>query len=187
MGLLSNHIRDIRLAKVAPWLGGDVLDLGCGPGEILRRYADRISHYVGVDVITELVQGNQERFPQAEFRCEELDSDALDFDRKFDAILMVALIEHIFNQKFLFQQAKAALKPDGIILITTPTPFGNDIVHRAGTAIGLFAQAAVDDHIVIYNRRRFQVLAAELGLTIAHYETFEFGCNQFAVLKAASA
>jgi hypothetical protein len=76
-----------------------------------------------------------------------------------------------------------ALKPGGIVVMTTPTPFGNDIVHRLGASLGLFAKAAVDDHIVIYNHHRFSLMAIEVGLQLKSYQTFQFLCNQIVVLS----
>ena len=61
----------------------------------------------------------------------------------------------------------AALKPNGRIVLTTPTVIGNDLVHRLGASVGLFSQDAQDDHIVIFNKRRFEVLANEVGLDLA--------------------
>jgi len=58
-------------------------------------------------------------------------------------------------------------------------------LHRLGAAIGLFAKSAVDDHIVIYNRHRFTILADEVGFEVERYESFQFGCNQFVVLARA--
>ena len=70
-----------------------------------------------------------------------------------------------------------------MIAITTPTPFVNDIVHHFGVKFGLFAQSAVDDHMVIYNKVRFRNLANEFHLKIEVYKTFQFFCNQLVVLK----
>ena len=70
-----------------------------------------------------------------------LGKDPLDLDRKFDVVLMVALIEQIIDH----------LKPGGKIVITTPTMFGNDIVHRIGAKFGLFSKSAVDDYVVTIN------------------------------------
>lgn len=72
--------------------------------------------------------------------------------------MMVAVIEHIWNQKFLLDQVVNILNPSGRLIITTPSPFGNDVVHAIGANLGLFAKSAVADHIVIYNRRRFKNL-----------------------------
>ena len=107
-------------------------------------------------------------------------------NRKFDCVLMIAVIEHLFNQKFVMEGIAQVLKPGGIILITTPTPFGNDVVHRIGAALGLFAKIAVDDHIVIYNRHRFKILAKEIGLKLKLHKYFQFFCNQLAILEKPS-
>ena len=83
---------------------------------------------------------------------------------------MLALIEHLFNQKHVIDEVKMALKPDGLLLITTPTPFGNDIIHSIGAKVGLFAKSACYDHIVIYNEKRFKILANEVEMKLVHYE-----------------
>lgn len=96
---------------------------------------------------------------------------------------MIALIEHLFNQQHIMSEVVDALNPNGIVVMTTPTPFGNDIVHRLGGNMGLFAKAAVDDHIVIYNHHRFRLMAGEVGLQIKSYRTFQFFCNQIVILE----
>ena len=187
MGYLSHHLAEVRLGKVGPFVRGDVLDLGCGTAEVAKRYGDQIDCYVGVDMRQNVIDKNKSDLPGCEFHCLRLDDANLHLSRQFDAILMVALIEHIFNQKLFFEQAAKHLKPNGSILITTPTPLGNDVVHRLGAQVGLFARSAADDHIVIYNKHRFHILASEVGLRLDHYETFEFGCNQFAILRKSTA
>jgi 2-polyprenyl-3-methyl-5-hydroxy-6-metoxy-1,4-benzoquinol methylase len=43
---------------------------------------------------------------------------------------MIALMEHPFNQKHVMTEVKRALKPEGVVVITTPAVSGNDIVLR---------------------------------------------------------
>lgn len=183
MPLLSAYIRDQRLEKVASYIEGNVLDLGCGPALIMERHNAKIQNYVGVERRKEIVESLSKKYPKAKFYDLNLDHDKFYFDIKFNTILMTALIEHIFNQKHIFSEAVKYLKPNGVIAITTPTPFGNDIVHRIGALLGLFAKSAVDDHIVIYNKKRFEILANEMGLRLEKYSQFEFFCNQFALLR----
>ncbi len=182
MPLLSEHIRNIRLDKVKPLIQGDVLDLGCGSALAKTRFAAQIRRYVGVERDKILVEGLTQKFPDAEFHVRDLDIDPLNFGTSFDTVLMLALIEHVFNQKQLLGEVVKSLKPGGKIIITTPTVFGNDVVHRIGSAFGLFAKTAVDDHIVIFNRKRLDILANEFGLRLAAYSKFELGCNQLAVM-----
>jgi len=180
MALLTNYLIDARMSRIAPHIRGDVLDLGCGRAEILDKYATKLDNYCGVEYSEEAVQSLRKAHPEATFFARNLDQDRLELGRQFDCILMVALIEHLFNQKHVMDEVASVLKPGGTIVLTTPTPFGNDVVHRLGATVGLFAKAAVDDHIVIYNHHRLKLLAKEIGLKLTRYYTFQLGCNQFA-------
>jgi SAM-dependent methyltransferase len=182
MAFLSNMLTGWRHRMIAPYLKGDVLDIGCGNAVILCQYKEKIHRYVGVEFYPAHVAHLSEQFPEAVFIRRDLDQDALSLDELFDTILLIAIIEHIWNQKFLFEQIINMLNPGGKIVITTPTPFGNDIVHPLGATIGIFAQAAVDDHIVIYNKQRFKNLAKEFGLRLETYKRFQFLSNQLAVI-----
>lgn len=141
--------------------------------------------YMGVDSRADVIQDLTRQYPQARFVRADLDEDELPGDFEADTVLMVALVEHIFNQKHLMTQVRRCLAPSGRVILTTPTPFGNDVVHRAGGRLGLFSQIAVDDHVVIYNRPRLETLAREVGLKLVEYRRFQFGCNQLAVFTRA--
>lgn len=180
--VLSKFLEKQRLKFAGSYLTGNVLDLGCGNAALYQQYQKRIDKYIGIDSNKHIIQKNSKSYPEAVFYTKNLDDEDLRFEDKFDVIVMIALIEHIFNQKKLFSEVKKYLKPNGVIVITTPTPFGNDFVHAIGCKIGLFAKKAGDDHIIIYNKKRFEILAKEIGLKIAKYETFEFGLNQFVIL-----
>ncbi|HNR33418.1 MAG TPA: methyltransferase domain-containing protein, partial [Candidatus Hydrogenedentes bacterium] len=129
--------------------------------------------------------GLRRRFPDHTFLRKDLDEDLLDLGRQFDTVLLVAVIEHVFNQKHLMRQLVPLLKPEGRLVVTSPTPFGNDVVHRIGAALGLFSKDAAHDHVVIYNKRRFLLLAREFGLMLETYCRFQCGCNQLAVFRTA--
>lgn len=181
-GLLSSWLHKMRTNRVVSFIKGDVLDLACGPATGLGLAGDRINKYYGVEYDLKTVELLRVRYPEAKFFQKDLDEDFLDFDIKFDVILLIAVIEHIFNQKHLFKEIIKSLKPGGKIVMTTPTPFGNDIIHRFGGKLGLFSKVATDDHIVIFNKKRLQIVAKEFGLKIEKYQRFQLGCNQLVVL-----
>lgn len=183
MELLSSHIANQRRAKVLAHVRGDVLELGCGTGRLYRECRGAVGRYVGIDVSKHAVEEAQRTFPDAQFLRRDIDRETLGFENEFDIVLMVALIEHVFNQGFVLQQSFRALRPGGSVVLTTPTPFGNDIVHRIGARIGLFHSGAMDDHIVIYNKLRLGNAAREFGFTLAYHQRFQLGCNQLAVLQ----
>jgi SAM-dependent methyltransferase len=186
MARLSRYLCQARLKQVIPYVQGDVLDLGCGPATILELLPSLPSVYVGVENCADYLTVLSQKYPQYTFLCKDLDTDTLDLNRRFDTILMTAVIEHIFNQKHFFMQALRHLAPGGKVLITTPTPFG-DWIHRMGSRCGLFAAAAEDQHIVLYTRPRFEVLCRALGLRIETYRRFELGCNQRVILSVPPA
>lgn len=183
MGLLSKFLKKSRTGAVADFIAGDVLEVGCGYSITYEQYRNLINSYWGIEMTDDRVSLLKEKFPQAHFFKKDLDNDKLELKRKFDTILSIAVIEHIFNQKFSFEEMVKHLKPEGRIVITTPTPFGNDIVHRIGSRLNLFCTTAHDDHIVIYNKRRFQILANEFDMKIVKYKRFQLGCNQLVVLE----
>lgn len=183
MALLSAYLARARRARILPHVRGDVLDIGCQHGQLCGHAADRIDRYVGVDLSESDIEQARRAHPEREFKVINVDDEPLGYDAAFDTIVMGAVVEHIFNLKHLGQGLARALRPDGHVVLTTPTPFGNDAVHRLGAMIGLFSQVAVDDHIVIFNRQRLKIFAHEVGLRLAKHELFQFGCNQVAVLE----
>lgn len=181
--LLSPFIARQRYARIEGFLKGDVLDLGCGRGQIWEKYGSRLNSYMGVEKSPQRIEQLNQKFPNVSFfRC-DLDLEPLHLDKKFDCVLMIALIEHLFNQRFVMEGISQVLRPGGEIIITAPTPLGNDLVHRIGASMGLFAKSAVDDHIVLYNRHRFHILANEMGLSLKYHRYFQLFCNQMAVLE----
>lgn len=187
MALLSSYLSGSRSAVIAPHVRGDTLEIGCQRGQLRDRMAGRIGRYVGIDLSSESLDEARRRHPDCEFREVNLDDEPLGYDSEFDTIVLIAVIEHVFNLKHLGWNLARALKPGGQVVLTTPTPFGNDIVHRLGAQFGLFSRKAVDDHIVIFNRKRLDIFAREAGLILADYKRFQVGCNQLAILRQPSA
>jgi SAM-dependent methyltransferase len=183
MAFLSKRLAKWRHQQISPFIEGDILDIGCGNALLLRENKSRINHYCGIEQHQSHVEKLGEEFVNCDFLKKDLDNEPLGIDQSFDVILLIAVIEHLWNQRFIFKQLVPLLKEKGKIIITTPTPFGNDIVHPLGAEMGLFSHAAMNNHIVIYNKRRFKILASEFGLKLVKYKRFQFFSNQLAVLS----
>lgn len=181
--LLAPFIRGQRTAMVTPYIRGDVLEIGCNDAATLLRPNAQLGRYVGTDIDEEALQRARIRYPEREFIKNDIESEPLGFSNEFDTVLMVALIEHILNQRHLLQQCYQALRPSGVLVITTPTPFGNDIVHRNGAKLGLFHKSVADHHVVIYDKRRLQAAGAMVGFELSKHSYFQLRCNQLAVLR----
>jgi dTDP-4-dehydrorhamnose reductase/2-polyprenyl-3-methyl-5-hydroxy-6-metoxy-1,4-benzoquinol methylase len=96
---------------------GDLLEIGCGNGSFLRKYS---AHKPGWTLLgTEFDTRNQsliEAIPNAAFYC----GDLAGLERKFDLIVAIHLLEHIFDPMQLLRQCAAHLNPGGRILIEVP-------------------------------------------------------------------
>jgi len=183
MALLSPLIRRQRTAMVKPFIRGDVLEIGCHDAATLKKDNAELGRYVGTDIDEVALERARKRYPEREFIAANIEIDELPYRDEFDTVLLVALIEHILNQRHLLQQCHRVLRPGGALVITTPTPFGNDVVHRAGAALGLFAKSIAHHHVVIYDKRRLQAAAAMVGFSLDQHRYFQLRCNQLAVLR----
>jgi SAM-dependent methyltransferase len=183
LGAASARLRGSRYAQVLPYLRGRVLELGCGTSPLVTDHRDRFDTYTGCDLDPDLIARLAERHPDHTYGTVDLDHEPLPGDwGPFDTILAAAVIEHLFNLESVMSRLADALAPGGRIVMTTPTPFGNDVVLPVTARIGLTSADAHDDHINILNRRRFALLADEVGLRLEQYRRFQLGMNSLAVI-----
>jgi SAM-dependent methyltransferase len=118
--VLRDHVR--------PEPGARVLDLGCGPGELVP-YLGAV-RYVGVDVSDAYVARAREAFgDRAEFRVG--DATHLDGDlRDFDVVLAFGVIHHLDDDSAvrLLEAARAALRAGGRFVAVDPAWIANEPV-----------------------------------------------------------
>jgi 2-polyprenyl-3-methyl-5-hydroxy-6-metoxy-1,4-benzoquinol methylase len=183
-GLLSSFLLRQRLAAVAPYLRGDVLDLGCGDGPLIPRVRTAQA-YVGVDRVAGRIDRLRAHYPQHEFHRRDLDRDELDLGRRFDTVAMLAIIEHLKRPEHVLAQLGGVLRPGGHVVMTSPSAWG-DLVHGGGARIGLFSREAAAEHQGTFSRRRLAAMAASCGLALVRYRRFLLGGNQLFVCRPAS-
>lgn len=183
-GLASQRLRGSRYSQVLPYVQGDLLEIGCGESPLVTDHTERFTSYTGCDVDVELTDRLGARYPQHRYGTVDLDHEDLPDDwGPFDTVLAVAVIEHLFNLELVMRRLASSLKPGGRIVLTTPTPFGNDIVLPVTARLGITSADAFVDHINILNKRRFALLATEVGLELVAYRRFQLGMNSLAVME----
>jgi 2-polyprenyl-3-methyl-5-hydroxy-6-metoxy-1,4-benzoquinol methylase len=98
-----------------------VLDLGCGNGSLSNAIGRQGYEVVGIEESAQGVEIATKSFPDCHFiqaSIYDLPYDAL--PNSFDAVISVEVIEHLFYPRQLVRAAKKCLKPNGILIITTP-------------------------------------------------------------------
>lgn len=107
--------------------GTRILEVGAGLGYF--TYALRRAGYdaIGIDVSEEAVSRARSRFGKFYLR-ESVESYSVGSDEKFDAIVMVEVIEHLENPVSVVESALRLLAPGGSLIATTPNRsyFGDD-------------------------------------------------------------
>ena len=99
---------------VRPRPGDRLLDIGCGPAQILE-WLTQVG-YVGVDLNPRYIATAQARYGErGTFVCQSVAQMAVEQPHSFDLVMAHGLIHHLDNSEAqqLFETAALALKPGG--------------------------------------------------------------------------
>ncbi len=153
--------RSRRHVDALPWAGeGTLLDLGCGACGFLLKQRARGWRTQGMDFNPAVAQGAK--------RCFDLDvaigswpGDTLR-DRRFDAITLWHVIEHLPDPVGCIRQAVSQLNPGGFLLICCPNVDSWAFRHFGEFWTGL----DVPRHFSFFSRTQMARLLQEVGLTV---------------------
>ncbi len=104
--------------------GAAVLEVGCGTGEILNSVNP--SRGVGIDISSEMVKIAQQKFPQHTFIHSPIEN--LELSEKFDYIIMVDVVDHVYDVMSVFENLYRFCKPTTQIILTTINPWWDPIL-----------------------------------------------------------
>lgn len=107
---VSDYGADV-LQWLAPKPGEDILDVGCGTGQLASQIAASGAEVFGIDASPEMIATAQVNHPQIGF--EVVDATALTYKAIFDAIFSNATFHWIENQSALINGLFNSLKPGG--------------------------------------------------------------------------
>jgi SAM-dependent methyltransferase len=120
-GVLIGGIRCRRTFvddHIRPIAGDRVLDIGCGPADIIS-YLPQVE-YVGFDASQEYINAARKKFgDRGKFYCEQVSTEVSNkpfyFDSYFDTVLAIGILHHLNDDEALqlCQLARTALKPGG--------------------------------------------------------------------------
>lgn len=98
---------------IQPSVGARILEIGCGPG-IIVRYLPQ-AEYLGFDLSAQYIELAKRRYPQAQFVCERVSQFSLKKEQSFDVVLALGIVHHLDDAEArqLFQIAYDALRAGG--------------------------------------------------------------------------
>ena len=113
-----------------------VLDIASGEGYGSSLLADSAKSVVGIDIDDLAVRHASNKYVKANLKFFVRSATDLKLpERSFDVVVCFEMLEHIYEQEQLLEQVRKVLKPDGILIISTPNKYlsednaENDILH----------------------------------------------------------
>lgn len=146
------------IGKLAPARSAQILDVGCGDGEILYLLSKiGYSNLLGIDPYID----NDRQFENG-LEIKKIDIADLDPGRKWDIIMLHHVFEHIANPLETLISIKERLNPSGVAMIRIPTVSSYAWKHYRENWFQLDAPR----HSFLHSKKSMEILAKESGLII---------------------
>jgi len=151
-----------------------VLDLGCGNGSFSGLLSSEGFKVTGIDHSLSGIEIAQDKLKGLSFQQHDiLNSLEKSYHNQFDAVVSIEVIEHLLLPRKLIENAIAALKPGGLLVLTTP-------YHGYWKNLALALTGKFDDHwhplrdyghIKFFSKRTIMELFREFPLQHIEFET----------------
>jgi SAM-dependent methyltransferase len=162
-------------AKIRELPPGNLLDCGCNTGRLVADWPK--GKVFGVDIAFGALRRGRRMFPRVNFIHADLRRFGFIRDDSIDNAIVIEVLEHIDDPRGFITGLRAALKPGGRVLITTPgyTRFRPTLIPlgvlksygiKTGTAGDLYFHTA-------YKPEELAALVTECGLTVLEKGGFE--------------
>ncbi len=166
---LKREADDLRYMTLADMPCGTLLDVGCGGGRFLKRMKKRGWQVEGVDFDAQAAQKVSTRYG-IKTHIGDLAQCALPAN-SFNAITMSQSIEHVYDPTATLRECLRILKPDGLLVMTTPN------VNSLGAAeFGAFWRGwEAPRHLHLFSVPSLQRLTQHSGFAVLEVRTYSAG------------
>jgi len=173
---LSDPLRTKRVALACRELGRvkalDVLDAGCGAGEVVAELRRRGFRADGMEVSEVALELARRKEPRATFARHSAESVPWPYPASsYDAVVSFEVVEHLLQPAQLFAGAREVLKPRGWIGVTTP--YHGRVKNLAISATRFDEHFDVEgDHIRFFSDRSLTQMVDRSGfdvIRVAHF------------------
>ncbi len=158
--------------------GGSLLDIGCGLGAFLARFAGEFDELVGVETSAEAVRRARELRPQITFvhaDARGLASTEVE-GRRFEAIVLSDVVYYLpeRERRRLLDWVNAHLAPDGVALVAAWCPGGryltaDELVALVGDSLRIREEERLESgHVLLLCDRKRRLVALTFD-----YETWQ--------------
>ena len=136
--------------------GGSLLEVGCGYGYFLDEAAAHFPRKMGCEMSPQAAE--QARTFTADVRLGSIDS--IPADRKFDCIVALHVVEHVYKPHEFVTRLRGHLTDSGIMVLAVPDMGG---MWRRALG-GRWPSFKYPEHVVFYDQRSLFNLMRDAGL-----------------------
>lgn len=174
-GLLSNWRRKKAFKVVRD--KKNILEIGCGKKAPFLMFLskDKDKKLIGID-------------PQIDDKIIRPDNlilikdnlvDKIDLaDNSVDGVVMLAVLEHLDYPLEIINEVYRVLRPGGLICLTVPTPFAENIL-KFLSFLRFINPQMLAEHKRYFNKADLEKIAREAGFNKTKHQYFQLGCNNF--------
>lgn len=176
---LDHFIARLRFRAAYPHIrkGARVCDLGCGLDTAFLDFAaERIAHGLGVD--GQLGDGGSAKWQRLRHDIRQplpLDS------AQFDAVVMLAVLEHLAEPEPVLREAHRILAPGGLLILTWPSATVDPILKVLHGLRLVSDEMESDQHQKRIPVGTLQQMLHRIGFNDFLHYTFELGLNNLLV------
>lgn len=145
-----------------------LFDIGAGNGYVAGQLAASGYMVDGIEPARDGVAIAREHFPSANIRVGSVYDDGPQIGRIYDAVYALEVIEHLYLPRKLVAFARAALKPGGLLILSTPYHgyLKNLALAFTGKLDHHFRALSDHGHIKFWSAATLSALVAEQGFEV---------------------
>jgi 2-polyprenyl-3-methyl-5-hydroxy-6-metoxy-1,4-benzoquinol methylase len=115
------YLERLLLGELGSLSEKTLLDIGCGNGALAASLAARGADVVGIDVSESGIGLARQNHPASQWLVMSAYDDLRSrLGREFDFVVGLEVIEHLFDPRLFLRRTFQALKPGGLLVLSTP-------------------------------------------------------------------
>lgn len=147
-----------------------LLDVGAGNGFFVCLARTEF----GLEADGLEISDAEARYAREVFGVELLRGELGDLTATYDVISSFNVLEHVTDPLSLLASMRARLKPDGFLILTTPSP---ECIHRRVLGLNKWSMVCPPHHINLFTRAALLEMLARNGFEVLEYKTLSTYIN----------
>lgn len=166
-GKFSSRIYDEVIGIILKEKPKNLLDLGCGNGNILNALFDKKIEckLSGVDLSSEMIKESRRRLDKT-ITLKEGDAEEIPWDdHTFDCVLCSMSFHHYIRPEQVLSEIKRVLKPNGLFILGDPTME----IELMRIVYNVFSRWSKEGDYHLYSQKEMQYLLEKYGFKVCGY------------------